>query len=140
MRNQTPFVLCLIAGFILMAVNYTNGVGTIILIYLFVHAIGALSPFYLIIDIILFILFLIAYAGGITVILGGILLTTSHVRLGKWIIAIAAGFGIISLILVILWVAVVSGLLGLLVLTWLIVNTSWALALIMTIVARRMAY
>ena len=139
MRNQTPFLLCLIGGLFLIGVNYTHGVGTIVLVYLFIHAIAALAPIYFIIDIVLFVLFLIAWAGGFAVILGGYILTTSHVRLGKLIIAIAAGFGLISLILTILWVLIVSGLLGLLVLTWLILNTACALGLVMTVIARSMA-
>ncbi|MHA1909415.1 MAG: hypothetical protein ACW98Y_19110 [Candidatus Thorarchaeota archaeon] len=139
MRNQTPFLLCLIAGLVLWAVGYTHGVNTIVLVYILVHSIAVLAPFYLIIDIILFILFLIAWAGGFAIIVGGILLTTSYVRLGKVIIAISAGFGLISLILVVLWVVITNGLLGLLVLTWLILHTAWALALVLTVIARSMA-
>jgi hypothetical protein len=138
-RNQTPFLLCLIAGLVLWAVGYTHGVNTIVLVYILVHSIAVLAPFYLIIDIILFILFLIAWAGGFAIIVGGILLTTSYVRLGKVIIAISAGFGLISLILVVLWVVITNGLLGLLVLTWLILHTAWALALVLTVIARSMA-
>lgn len=138
-RNETPFVLCLIAGLILIAVSYTRGVDIIILVYGLVHSITALSPLYFIIDIVLFILFLIAWAGGWAVILGGVLLTTSHIGIGKWIIAIAAGFGFISLILVILWTYLAFGLLGLLIFTSLVISTAWAMALIMTVVARRMA-
>lgn len=139
MRNQTPFLLCLIGGLVLAAVGYTHGINIIVLVYILVHSIAALAPLYLIIDIVLLVLFIIAWAGGFAIILGGILLTTSHVRLGKLIIAIAAGFGLISLILVLLWVVLVNGFLGLLVLTWLILNTAWALALVMTVVARSMA-
>ncbi len=138
-RNETPFVLCLIAGLILVAVNYTHGVEIIVLVYILVHSITALSPFYFLIDIVLLILFLIAWTGGFAVILGGALLTTSHVRLGRWIVAIAAGFGLISLILVIVWTYLAFGLLGLLVFTSLVISTAWAMALIMTVVARRMA-
>jgi hypothetical protein len=138
-RNETPFVLCLIAGMILITVNYTRGVDIIVLVYLLVHSIAALSPFYLVIDIVLFILFLIAWSGGFAVILGGALLTTSHVRMGRWIVAIAAGFGLISLILYILWTYLAFGLLGLLVFTSLVLSTAWAMALIMTVVARQMA-
>lgn len=67
------------------------------------------------------------------------MLTTSHIRIGKFIIAIAAGFGLISLILTIILVVFSSGWGGLLFLTWLILNTAWALGLVLTIIARSTA-
>ncbi|MGY5865349.1 MAG: hypothetical protein RTV41_12160 [Candidatus Thorarchaeota archaeon] len=139
MKNQTPFALCLIGGLFLIAAGYNHGIGTIFLIYAFVHAIAALAPYYFIIDLVLTILGIIAWSGGFAVLLGGYLLTTSQVRLGKFIIAIAAGFGLISFILTIVWVYLVFGIAGLLVLTWLIMNSVWAIGLILTIVARSTA-
>jgi hypothetical protein len=139
MKNQTPFALCLIGGLLLLGANYTGGIDTIVLIFYFLQAIPALAPFYLIINILLFILFVIAWLGGIAVILGGYLLTTSHVRSGKFIIAIASGFGLISLILTVIWVVLTVGWGGLLVLAWLILNTASALGLILTIIARSKA-
>ena len=139
MRNQTPFLLCLIAGLLFIAANYTNGVATIIAVYFFLHGITTLSAYFVVIDIILFILWIIAWSGGFAIIIGGYLLTAKHVRLGKFIIAIAAGFGLISLILVILWVQINFGVGGLLVLTWLIWHSAWAIAIILTIIARNLA-
>ncbi len=139
MKNQLPFVLCLIGGLLLVSVNYTHGVNTIALLYIFLHGITALAPYIFIIDAILLVLWLIAWFGGASVIAGGYLLTTSYVRLGKIVIAIAAGFGLISLILTVLWVLLVSGWAGLLVLSLLIANTGWAMGLILTIIARTMA-
>ncbi len=109
------------------------------LVYITVHSLAALAPYYLLIDIIIFILWIIAASGGIAVIIGGILLTTAHVRLGKFIIMLSAGFGLFSFILVILYVYLTNGLLGLLVLSWLIVNTAWAIGLLLTIIARAKA-
>ncbi len=111
----------------------------IFLIYGAIHLIPALAPFYFIIDIILLILGLIAWAGGYGVVIGGFLLTTSHVRLGKFVIAIAAGFGLISFILTILWVYMTLGWGGLLLLSWLIMHSIWALGLVLTIIARSTA-
>ncbi|MCK5266356.1 MAG: hypothetical protein KAR03_12175 [Candidatus Thorarchaeota archaeon] len=139
MRNQTPFALCLIGGLFLIGANYTSGIGTIALIYVLVHSIAALTPVYLLIDILLFILVIIAWSGGIAVILGGFLLTTSQIRLGKLIISIAAGFGLISFILGIIWIVITFGWIGLLALTWLVLNTAWALGLVLTIIARSTA-
>ena len=139
MKNRMPFLLCLIAGLIFLAVNYTGGINSIVTIYLLVHSIAALSTFYIIIDIILIILWIIAWSGGFAIIIGGYLLTAKHVRIGRIIIAIAAGFGLISLILVIVWVQLIFGWAGLFVLTWLILHSAWAIAIILTIIARKMA-
>ncbi|MHA1926497.1 MAG: hypothetical protein ACXABV_20220 [Candidatus Thorarchaeota archaeon] len=140
MKNQLPFVLCLIGGLLLISVNYTHGVNSIAFIYIFLHGIAALVPYFLIIDAVLLVLWLIAWFGGAAVILGGYLLTTSYVRLGKFVIAISAGFGLISFILTVLWVVVVAGWTGLLVLSLLIANTGWAMGLILTIIARTIAH
>ena len=139
MKNQTPMILCILGGLLLHASHFTGGVNSIVFLWIFLSAIPALAPYLSIIGIILLILYAIAYLGGISVIVGGVLLTTSHVRLGKFIIAIAAGFGLISLILVIIWVVLVGGLLALLALGWLIINIPWALGLVLTILARSMA-
>ncbi len=139
MRNQTPFALCIIGGLLLIITGYTQGVGTIILVYQFVHSLAALSPFYPIIDSVLLVLWIIAWLGGFAVILGGYLLTTTHVGLGKFIIAIASGFGLISFVLALLYVGITSGLAGLLVLTWFILNSAWALGLLLTVIARAKA-
>jgi len=138
-KNQTPFALCIIGGLFLIVAGYNHGISTIFLIYAVVHAIAALAPFYFIIDAILLVLGLIAWAGGYAVIIGGYLLTTSHVRLGKILIMIAAGFGIISFILTLLWFLIAGGWVGLLFLAWLILNSMWALGLVLTIIARSMA-
>lgn len=139
MKNRMPFLLCLIAGLIFLAVNYTGGINSIVTIYLLVHSIAALSAFYIIIDIVIVILWIIAWSGGFAIIVGGYLLTIKHVRIGRIIIAISAGFGIISLILVITWVQLIYGWAGLLVLTWLIAHSAWAIAIILTIFARNRA-
>lgn len=139
MKNQTPFLLCIIAGLLFLLANYNNGVGTIVALYVFLHSIAALAPFYAIFDFILVILWGIAWSGGLAIIIGGFLLTVNHVRLGKFLITIAAGFGLISLILIILWIQIMFGLAGLLVLTWLIWHSAWAIAIILTIIARRLA-
>ena len=96
MRNQTPFALCIIGGLLLIAVGYTEGANTIIAIYLLLHAIPIPNVLFLIIDFILLILWIIAWTGGFAILVGGYLLTTNHVRLGKFIIAIAAGSGLCS--------------------------------------------
>jgi hypothetical protein len=140
MRNQLQFALCIIGGLLLLGAGYNNGANTIFLVYQLVHSIGALAPFFLIFDIVLLLLWIIAWLGGVAIIIGGFLLTTSHIRTGKFIIAISAGFGLISFILVILWVVLTIGWAGLLLLAWLILHTAWALGLVLTIIARSTAH
>ena len=136
MRNQTPFALCIIGGLLLIAVGYTEGANTIIAIYLLLHAIPIPNVLFLIIDFILLILWIIAWTGGFAILVGGYLLTTNHVRLGKFIIAIAAGFGLLSLIFAVLYVVWVFGLPGLLLLTWVILTTAKLLGIVLTVIAR----
>jgi len=52
-----------------------------------------------------YILILIASLGGIAVILGSVLFLTKHVRAGRLLIALGAGFGLIGLIIFI-WVSI----------------------------------
>jgi hypothetical protein len=139
MRNQTSFALCIIGGFLLIVAGYTQGVSTIHLVYNLVHSIAALSQFYWLIDLVLYVLWIIALAGGFAVIFGGYLLTTSHIIAGKFIIAIASGFGLLSLIITIIHALVAFGLAGLLILVWVIMNSAWALGLVLTIIARQKA-
>jgi hypothetical protein len=136
MRNQTPFALCIIGGLLLIAVGYTEGANTIIAIYLLLHALPIPNVLFLIIDFILLILWIIAWTGGFAILVGGYLLTTKHVRLGKFIIAIAAGFGLLSLIFAVLYVVWVFGLPGLLLLTWVILTTAKLLGIVLTVIAR----
>jgi hypothetical protein len=139
MKNQTPFALCLIGGLFLILAGYNHGIRTIFLVYGVIHTLTVLAPYYFIIDATLLVLGLIAWSGGYAVILGGYLLTKRYVRLGKIIIAMAAGFGLISFILTIAWFFYVGGWVGLLFLTWLIMNSIWAIGLVLTIIARTMA-
>ena len=139
MKNQTSFALCVIGGLLLFLANYNYGIHTIVLLYIFLHSIMQLAPLFPVIDVILFILFIVAWLGGLAVILGGYLLTTTHVRAGKIIIGVATGFGLISLILVVVGTFYIGGWSALFVLAWLIAHSAWAIGLILTIVARTMA-
>jgi hypothetical protein len=139
MKNRTPLILCIIGGILLILSNFTGGTNTILFLGMFLNSIPALAPYLVIINFILIVLFAIAWSGGYAVILGGALLSRDHVRLGKFIIAIAAGFGLISLLLIIIWVVWTSGWFALLAFGWLIVNTPTALGLVLTIIARSTA-
>ena len=140
MRNDTSFVLCLIGGLMLIMVNYSGAMWNLLFgLYGFIHGIAALSGIWLIVDIILLVLWIISWLGGVAIILGGYLMTTRRVGTGKFIVGIAAGFGLFSLIIVIIQVVIVWGLVGLLVLFAVATNSLLAMGLLLTIIARRIA-
>ncbi|MHA1960441.1 MAG: hypothetical protein ACW99U_09430 [Candidatus Thorarchaeota archaeon] len=136
MKNETSFVLCMIAGVMLITVNSVGGLVPLFLVYILLHSIPALSAIFWIMDLFLLVLYVIALLGGAGVIIGGLLLTTSWVRTGKFIVSLAAGFGLLSLIITILQTWIAFGLAGLMVLTYIALNSTWATAIILTIIAR----
>ena len=108
-------------------------------LYAFIHGIPALSGIWLIVDIILLVLWIISWLGGVAIILGGYLMTTRRVGTGKIIVGIAAGFGLFSLVIVLIQISIVWGPLGLLVLFAVVSNSLLAIGLLLTIIARTIA-
>ena len=139
MKNKTSFALCVIAGLMLIMVERSGALNPIALVYVLLHSISALSSFIWVIDIILFTLYVIALLGGVGVIIGGYLLTTSWVRVGKFIIGLSAGFGLLSLIIIILHAWMIFGPAYPLILTFFILNSTWATGIVLTIIARWIA-
>ena len=137
MRNATSFALCIIGGLMLIMVNYSGAMWTLLFgLYVFFHGIPALSGIWFIIDIILLVLWIISWLGGVAIILGGYLMTTQRVGTGKFIVGIAASFGLFSLIIVIIQIVMVWGLVGLLVLFAVATNSLLAMGLLLTVIAR----
>lgn len=87
MKNHTPLALCLIAGIMLVLVQWLGGMRSLIFLYMIIYSVTQLDPLFPVIDIIFIILGAIALLGGWATIMGGLLLTTSFVRLGKIITA-----------------------------------------------------
>ncbi|MHA1929824.1 MAG: hypothetical protein ACTSV2_14725 [Candidatus Thorarchaeota archaeon] len=140
MRNTTSFALCIIGGLMLLMVNYFGAMWDLLFgLYLIVHGIPALSAIWLIIDIILLVLWIISWLGGIAIIIGGYLMTTRRVGTGKFIVGIAAGFGLISLIILIIQVVLVFGLPGIIGMFVVLANSMLAMGLVLTIIARSIA-
>jgi histidinol-phosphatase (PHP family) len=98
-RNKTPFLLALIGGILLWIAGATGSVGIAGTITEILASIPELAPFVDILNLIYYILLLLAGLGGITVIGGGWLMTTDRVGTGKFLIGIGAGMGLISLII-----------------------------------------
>ncbi len=124
----------------LIMVNYSGAMWNLLFgLYIFIHGLPALSGIWLIVDIILLVLWIISWLGGIAIILGGYLMTTRRVGTGKFIVGIAAGFGLFSLIILIIQVVIVGGLVGLLVFFAIAANSLLGMGLLLTIIARRIA-
>ena len=124
----------------LIIVNYFGAMWNLLLgLYTFFHAIPALSDIWLIIDIILLVLGIISWLGGVAIIIGGYLMTTRRVGTGKFIVGVAAGFGLISLIIVVIQVFLAWGLAALLLIFAVLTNSLLAIGLLLTIIARSIA-
>ena len=99
MRNRTPFLLALIGGILLWIAGATGSVGIAGTITQILASIPELAPFVDVLNLLYYILLILAGLGGITVIGGGALMTTSRVGTGKFLIGIGAGMGLISLVI-----------------------------------------
>ena len=98
MRNKKAFIICLVGGILLLLASAIGSIGMYGTIIAFVadqypEMIGIL-------DNVLLILSFIAGLGGIGVIIRGFMLTTDRFGTGKFIIGIAAGMGLVGLIIV----------------------------------------
>jgi hypothetical protein len=139
-QNQNSFVLCLIGGAMLIAANYYGAMWDLLVgIYVILHSFPLPEVVFWIIDLILVVLWLISWLGGIAVIFGGFLLTTRRVGTGKLIIAVAAGFGLISFIITLAWILLTLGLGGLLLAFYAITHSLVFMGLVLSIVARTIA-
>ncbi|MGV9103104.1 MAG: hypothetical protein ACOC38_01940 [Promethearchaeia archaeon] len=98
MENRNSFILCLLGGLLLVITSATGSIGYFGMLEE-LHAIPELQNIIWIVDILLFVLTFIAGLGGSGVIIGGYLLTRARVRTGKFVIGIAAGLGLIGLLI-----------------------------------------
>jgi hypothetical protein len=103
-KNNRYVLLAIIAGMLLI-ISGISGVTTWKTIQEFVTSFIIQNK---IIEIIFNILVLFASLGGISVILGGLLIYKNKIRTGKFLISLGAGIGIIGLIVAIV-IAIVKG-------------------------------
>jgi hypothetical protein len=99
MRNKTSFLLALVGGILLWIAGATGSVGIAGTITQILASIPELAPFVDLLNLIYYILLVLAGLGGITVVGGGWLLTIDRVGTGKFLIGIGAGMGLISLLI-----------------------------------------
>jgi hypothetical protein len=98
MRNKKAFIMCLVGGILLFLASAIGSIGMYSTIIAFVA--DQYPEMVGILDNALLILSFIAGLGGIGVIIGGYMLTTDRFGTGKFIIGIAAGMGLVGLIIV----------------------------------------
>jgi hypothetical protein len=89
--------MVLVGGILLFLEGAIGSIGFLSLLQE-ANTIPELADFIWIIDLILWVLLLLASGGGITVIIGGYLMTTDRVGTGKFVVGIGAGMGLIGLL------------------------------------------
>lgn len=138
MHNKKAFVMCLVGGILLFLANAIGSIGMYGTIIAFVadqypEMVGFL-------DNMLLILSFIAGLGGIGVIIGAFMLTTDRVGAGKFVIGIAAGMGLIGLIIVLAQQFMLAGASGVIDYVNLMVSqgSGW-IGAVLAILGRKMA-
>ena len=106
MKNKHAFLFALIGGIILIIQGVTGSIGFFAYILLLGVEFAELVP---LLNAIVWILTIIALSGGVGAIVGGYLLTTQRIGTGKFIIGIAVGMGLISLIITLIQLVWFSG-------------------------------
>lgn len=135
MRNGLAIALALIGGFLLVQVSWVGGIGFIADIAYFAQ--NYFSPLISeTVELVLMVLFYIASLGGVAVIIGGLLIGLSRIRIGKFVIGLGAGVGLFGLIAMLVEAFLIGGALGLAdILTYISQSIAW-IGVIMSIVAR----
>ncbi len=136
MRNGISIALALIGGVLLFQVGWVGSVG-------FIADIAAYAALYFpaiaeVMALLLTFLVYIASLGGIAIIIGGILFALRRIKLGKFVIGLGAGIGLIGLIIMLIQAYQVGGVAGLTDIVLLISQSMAWIGVIMSILARRM--
>lgn len=135
MKNQNPFILCIIAGSILIALGFVGSLGSIVWLYPMIYANPTLSELTWLLDNLLQILLVVTQYGGVLIIIGGFLLTTSFVYAGKLFIGLIAILDLLSLIGEITESLTTFGVSGPLIWILNIPNFLWVIGIILTVIA-----
>jgi hypothetical protein len=138
LKNGLSVALALIGGFLLVQVSWVGSIGFIADIAYFAQ--NYFSPLISdTVELVLTILFYIASLGGFVVIIGGVLIGLSRIRIGKFVIGLGAGVGLFGLIIMLVEAFMIGGVLGFTeILTYVSQSIAW-IGVIMSIVARSRA-
>ncbi len=98
MKNFGWILLCIIGGILMIISSVIGSVAFFETLFSYIEAdVG--EDVAKIVSLVIQILAYIAIGGGISVIIGSIIVAMDHYRLGKFIIGIGAGMGLISLLI-----------------------------------------
>jgi hypothetical protein len=98
-HNKNAFILCFIGGALLIASGASGVISLIDELAEALYAVLELS-FVLTLENIMAGLATLTIISGVVVIIGGIILTTSRVRMGRYIVNLAIAMGIIGLLMI----------------------------------------
>ncbi|MFX1316152.1 MAG: hypothetical protein ACFE9T_09835 [Promethearchaeota archaeon] len=98
MKNISWILLCIIGGILMIISSIVGSIAFFETLFSLIEAdVG--EDVAKIVSLVVQILAYIAMGGGISVIIGALIVAMDHYRLGKFIIGIGAGMGLISLII-----------------------------------------
>jgi len=136
-ENRLAFLLGIISGALLIISGSTGGLGLWALLPWLVGVLGLPAEVAAVVNLVMTALLFVAGLGGLSVILGSILFAWGRVRLGRLLVGLGAGVGIISLVLSLLQMYL-SGILNVTLMLALAQTPGWAGA-VLSIVARFLA-
>lgn len=137
MKNRLALLLGIISGVLLIISGGTGGVGLWALLPWLVAVLGLPVEVAAVVNLVLTILLYVAGLGGVSVIIGSLLFSWGRVRLGRLIVGLGAGIGVISLALSLAQMYL-AGILNVTFLLALSQTPGWAGA-VLSIVARFLA-
>lgn len=135
MKSNVPGFLAIIAGVIALITGLVGSAG----FYAAVFAVAAdLAPAsWLILGWVLVILDFLASLGGITVIIGGVLILAYKLGLGKFLIGLGIGMSLIGIIITIVIAAVGGAVIGAIIYLIAVIITLKGIAIVLAIIARQ---
>ena len=136
MRNVVPFLLCIVGGILMIMASVVGSAD--LWVQIFAYAETILPGSGEVLGWILIVLRYIASLGGVAVIIGGYMVTTDRVGTGKFVIGIAAGLGLIGLVINLFTAYMAVGIAAFTDFLNLLATSSAALGPVLTIVARMM--
>ncbi len=135
-HNYTSLWMCIIGGLLMILSGASGALGYLPQLQEGVSAFHG-ETFTLSLEIVIGILAMLTAIGGCIVILGGVILTTSHVEAGRIIVMVAMGMGALGLIMSLVQL-LLAGLLAMPLITQLAQSFGWIGAM-MAILARNIS-
>jgi hypothetical protein len=133
------FILCIIGGLLLIIQGATGGIGLFALIADIPTLFPELAAITWLINLVLYVLVFLAGLGGVSVILGGVLLAGGRLSTGKLLIMLGAGMGLIGLLISLGQILYTFGLAALMSFLILSAQSAGWVGVILSIIARMTA-